>query len=150
MIGTAGERETDEWLAGKFRGLGLSDVHIQPLDLPPQWIPQTWDVAVTSRRRDLHLKSAQPDYYANGLPAGGVELDAVYGGLGSEADFIGKDLNGKAVFIYNMQGVPTSEAAARADEKGAAVIFEVSMLPGNARYQGYPSGHPRRRLHRGQ
>ena len=33
--------EAEEWLAARFRQLGLSDVRIQPLDLPPQWIPQS-------------------------------------------------------------------------------------------------------------
>ena len=47
IIGTSSDTETNEWLAGKFRALGLSDVRIQPLDLPPQWIPQSWDVTMT-------------------------------------------------------------------------------------------------------
>src|SRR5215471_12830503 len=38
IIGTTSDRETEEWLAAKFRTLGLSDVRIQPLDLPPQWM----------------------------------------------------------------------------------------------------------------
>ena len=140
IIGTSSDRETEEWLAGKFRTLGLSDVRIQHLDLPPQWIPQNWDVAMTSGGATIHLDSAQPDYYADPLPQGGVELDAVYAGLGTEADFAGKDVRGKAVFVYSMLGVTDMRAVKRADEKGAAVIFEVSMLPGNMRYQAYPSG----------
>ena len=37
-----------------------------------------------------------------------------------------------------MQGAPTEGAVRLADEKGAAAVFEVNMLPGNARYQSYP------------
>ena len=139
IIGTPGDTETNEWLAGKFRTLGLSDVRIQPLDLPPQWIPQSWDVTMTGGGKTVKLGSAQPAYYANGLAKGGVELDAVYAGLGTEADFAGKDVRGKAVFIYAMQGLRDEGGVKRADEKGAAVVFEVSMLPGNMHYLAYPS-----------
>src|SRR4029077_21272860 len=83
---------------------------------------------------------AQPAYDANALPAGGVELDAVYVGLGTEADFLGKDVKGKAVFTYGMQALRSEGAVRRADANGATVIFDVSMLPGNMRYQAYPSG----------
>ena len=37
-------------------------------------------------------------------------------------------------------GCRITAAVKRADDKGAAVILEVSMLPGNMRYQAYPSG----------
>jgi hypothetical protein len=36
-------------------------------------------------------------------------------------------------------GTDWTGLAKRADTKGAAAIFEVDMLPGNMRYQGYPS-----------
>jgi hypothetical protein len=140
IIGTESDTATNEWLAGKFRALGLSDVRLQPLDLPPQWMPQNWDVALTSGGRTIHLDSAQPDYDANPLPAGGLDLDAVYAGLGTEADFAGKDVRGKAVFVYSQLGGPEEGAVKRAAAKGAAVVLEVSMLPGNMRYQAYPSG----------
>jgi hypothetical protein len=139
IIGAESDTETNEWLAGKFRDIGLSDVRIQPLDLPPQWMPQSWDVALTQDGRTIHLDSAQPDYDANPLPAGGVDLDAVYAGLGTEADFAGKDVKGKAVFVYSQLGAPEMGAVKRAVAHGAAVVLEVSMLPGNMRYQAYPS-----------
>ena len=33
IIGSSADAEDAEWLAGKMKALGLSDVHIQPLDL---------------------------------------------------------------------------------------------------------------------
>ena len=53
--------------------------------------------------------------------------------------FAGRDVKGKAVFIFSMLGAPNEGAVRRADEKGAAAVFEVNMLPGNARYQAYPA-----------
>jgi hypothetical protein len=137
IMGTSSDVETNDWIAAKFKALGLSDVRIQPLALPPQWFPQTWDVTMTAGGRTIHLDSAMPDYLANALPP--AELDAVYVGLGTEADFAGRDVRGKAVFVYSMLGVQEQDAVRRADQKGAAAIFEVSMLPGNMRYIGYPS-----------
>jgi hypothetical protein len=147
IIGTSSDAETSDWLAKKFRALGLADVRIQSLDLPPQWMPQAWKAEMSVAGKTITLDSAQPAYGANGLPPGGAELGAVYAGLGTEADFMGKDVRGKAVFIYDMLGlpegstisVPTTRAVLRAAEKGAAVIFHVSMLPGNMRFEDYPS-----------
>ena len=42
--------------------------------------------------------------------------------------------------MFNQTGLKNEGAVRRADAKGAAVIFEVNMLPGNMRYQAYPSG----------
>ena len=59
--------------------------------------------------------------------------------MGSAADLVGKDLKGKAVFTYTMLGTHSEDAVKRADENGAVTIIEVDMLPGNMRYQAYPS-----------
>jgi hypothetical protein len=139
IIGSSADAENAEWLAAKFKSAGLSDVRIQPLDLPPQWFPQRWDVTVTGGGKTIPLESAQPDYRAVALPASGIDVEAVYGGLGSAADLAGKDVQGKAVFTYTMLGMHAEDAVKRADEKGASVIFEVDMTPGNMRYQAYPS-----------
>jgi hypothetical protein len=140
IIGSSADRASAEWLAAKFKAAGLSDVRIQPLDLEPQWMPQQWEAVVTGANKTVRLETAQPDYGAAALPAGGVDLEAVYVGLGSEADFAGRNVAGKAVFVFNQTGLKNEGAVRRADAKGAAVIFEVDMLPGNMRYQAYPSG----------
>jgi hypothetical protein len=143
IIGTSSDAESAEWLDRRFKEIGLSDVRIQSLDLGPQWMAQTWEVAVTSGGKTIQLDSAQPNYAALPTPAGGLDLDAVYVGLGTEADYAGKDVKGKAVFYYTQVGLQLGTdwtgLAKRADTKGAAAIFEVDMLPGNMRYQGYPS-----------
>ena len=140
ITGTSSDAESAQWLAAKFKAAGLSDVRIQPLDLEPQWMPQTWDVALTGSGKTIRIESAQPFYGANALPAGGIDVEAVYAGLGSEADFAGKNVTGKAVFVFNQTGLRDEGAVRRADAKGAVVVFEVDMLPGNMRYQAYPSG----------
>jgi Peptidase family M28 len=139
IIGSSADAESAEWLANKFKSFGMTDVRIQPLDLSPQWFPQQWQVTVTGGGKTMSLDSAQPDYRAVALPPGGIDVEAVYGGMGSAADLVGKDLKGTAVFTYTMLGAHSEDAVKRADDKGAAAIFEVDMLPGNMRYQAYPS-----------
>ena len=140
ITGTSSDHESAEWLAAKFKAAGLSDVRIQPLDLEPQWMPQTWDVVVTGGGKTVRLETAQPFYGANALPAGGVDVEAVYAGLGARPTSPARTCRGKAVFVFNQTGLKNEGAVRRADAKGAAVIFEVDMLPGNMRYQAYPSG----------
>ncbi len=139
IIGSSADAESAEWLANTFKSVGLTDVRIQPLDLGPQWFPQQWDVTVSGGGKTIALDSAQPDYRAAALPPGGIDVEAVYGGLGSDADLMGKDVKGKAVFTYTMLGLPNEMAVRRADERGAVAIFETDLQPGNMRYQAYPS-----------
>lgn len=140
IIGTSADAQDAEWLAAKFKAAGLENVRIQSVDLAPQWMPQAWEVSIGSGGKTLQLDSAQPDYASNGTAPEGLDLEAVYAGLGSEADFAGKDVRGKAVFTFSELGLKPEGAVKRADAKGAAAIFEVNMLPGNMRYQAYPSG----------
>jgi len=140
IIGTTADAEDVAWMTERFKAAGLTEVRTQTYDLVPQWFPESWSVTITASGRTIRLESAQPDYGAVGTAAGGLDLDAVYVGLGSEADFAGRDVTGKAVLVFTMLGAPNENAVRRADAKGAAAILEVNMLPGNARYQAYPSG----------
>jgi len=147
IIGTQADTDTREWLVDKFNKLGLADVHVQPFDLPPQWMPQSWEIVASGSGKTLNLETAQPAYQTKGTSGEGLDLEAVYAGTGSEADFAGRDVRGKAVFIFSMplpgswRHTATAEGALRrAEAKGAAAIFAVIALPGNIRTQLYPTG----------
>ena len=142
ITGTEGDAESRKWLLDKFQQAGLSNVHEQPLDLPPQWLPQSWSVVAHGGSKTLNLQTAQPAYGSPGTSADGLDLEAVYVGLGSEADFAGRDVRGKAVFLYAFptpnifrHSAAKDGAIKRAEEKGAAAIFVVLTLPGNIRTQ---------------
>jgi hypothetical protein len=146
IIGTSADAETAQWMIGKFNKLGLADVHLQPFDLPPQWMPQSWDVTATGSDQTLQLESAQPAYQTPATPAAGLDLEAAYVGTGSEADYIGRDVRGKAVFVFSMplpgswrHTATAEDALRRAEAKGAAAIFAVIALPGKIRTQLYPT-----------
>src|SRR5215467_1940756 len=101
ISGTEGDTENATWLADKFRKAGLTDVHEQPFDLPPQWLPQSWSISASSGATTIPLGSAQPTYQGVATPLGGLDLEAVDVGFATDADLAGRDLNGKAVFFYS-------------------------------------------------
>jgi hypothetical protein len=147
IIGTSADAETAQWLIDKFKRLALSDVHMQPFDLAPQWIPQLWEITAKAGEKTLRLEAAQPAYQTPATSPEGLDLEAVYAGTGSDADFAGRDVRGKAVFIFSMplpgswRHTATAEGALRrAEAKGAAAIFAIIALPGNIRTQLYPTG----------
>ncbi|HEY7286541.1 MAG TPA: M28 family peptidase [Vicinamibacterales bacterium] len=147
ITGTPAHVETQNMLAAKFRSLGLSDVRLEEYPLPPAWYPTSWQVSVAQAGRTVSLKTAHPVLRCSATPPGGLDLDAVYVGLGTPADFAGRDVRGKAVIIYS---VPTPSAlnhSARTDgamkiaeDKGAAAILIVLGIPGNFATQLWGSG----------
>jgi hypothetical protein len=147
IIGTSADAETAQWMVDKLNKIGLPDVHIQPFDLPPQWMPQSWEITATGGDKTLHLETAQPAYLTVPTPPEGLDLEAAYVGTGSEADYIGRDVRGKAVLVFSMplpsslRHTATAEGAVRrAESKGAAAIISLIALPGNIRTQLYQIG----------
>jgi len=148
IIGTAADAENAEWLMQKFRQIGLSDVHEQPFDLPPQWMPRSWSVVLSAQGRTVSIDTAQPTYQAVGTLPEGLDLEAVYVGMASEADLkLARDVRGKAVFFYSTdtasRHAPIADnAIRRIGERGAAAVFVVQGIPGNERTQFYPVNSP--------
>lgn len=147
IIGSSADEESRNWLLQKFTQIGLSDVHVQSFDMAPQWMPQSWDVSASAGGKTIHLTAAQPAYGTTGTTGNGLDLDAVYVGTGSDADYIGRDVRGKAVVMFSMplpgswRHTATAESAVRrAQDKGAAAIIIAIQLPGNIRTQLYPTG----------
>jgi hypothetical protein len=148
ITGTDADAENAEWLMAKFRQIGLSDVHEQVFELPPQWMPRSWSVVASGTGKTLTLDTAQPTYLSVGTPADGLELEAVYVALASEADIaLSRDVRGKAVFFYSTDtssrhiGI-SDNAIKRLADRGAAAIFVILGIPGNERTQFYPVNSP--------
>lgn len=145
ITGTEADAENAQWLLDKFRKIGLSDVHEQSLDLPPQWMPALWSVTASAGGKTVSLESAQPASASPGTPQTGLDLEAVDVALASEGDLEGRDLRGKAVFFYSAdytsRQAPISDyAIKRIGQRGAAAIFIILGVPGNLRTQFYPVG----------
>jgi len=148
IIGTSADAENAEWLMQRLRQIGLTDVHEQYFDLPPQWMPRAWSVTLSAGGRTVALDTAQPTYQAVATPAGGLDVEAVYVGMGSEADLkLARDVRGKAVFFYSTdtasRHAPIADnAVRRIGERGAAAVFIIQGIPGNERTQFYPVNSP--------
>ena len=80
-------------------------------------------------------------------PEGDLDLDTVWVGLGMASDFIGKDVRGKAVFVYSVatpssliQSAAWMGAAERAQQQGAGALIVVLAIPGNLSYVSHLQG----------
>jgi Peptidase family M28 len=140
ITGTQADDETAEWFATKLKQMGIADVHRQALDLPPQSRPVSWNVVLSGNGKTLKLDSAVAGRGAPGTPAGGLDLEAAWVGLGTEADFKGREVRGKAVFIYAMplpgpwaHSATRYDSVRRAEQHGAAAVFLSIAIPGNYR-----------------
>ena len=141
LVGTSGDEESIQWFLDKYKQLGLTDVHAQVLDLAPKWFRQSWEVSVTAGGKTMSLASARPGYRGPPTPPAGLDLEVVNAGAGSEADFGGRDVRGKAALIFSVFGVgPAKGALERAEAKGAAAILNVNGIPGNLQLE-YTSGN---------
>jgi hypothetical protein len=100
IAGTSGDVEDVQWLLKKYQQIGLTDTHSQTVALfLPQWAPESWDVTATAGGKTMKLTSAQPPYGAASTDGKVLDLPAAYVGLGSDADFAGRDVRGKAVLF---------------------------------------------------
>jgi hypothetical protein len=143
IIGTEADQQNAEWMLDKMRKAGLSDVHQQMFDLPPQWMPQSWSVVASSDGQTINLATAQPTHRSPGTDATGLDLEAVDVGMATPGDLANRDLRGKAVFFYSndffsRHATANNGAWKRLADMGAAAIFITLNIPGNARTQFYP------------
>ena len=122
--GTAADLENAEWVAARFKAIGL-DVRTQPFDLPEQWMPQSWDVTATSGSRTARLTTAQPGSRTPGTQ-GALNLEVAYVGLGTAADFAGRDVRGKAALVVDdfvISAGTLVDVVEKLIERGAAAVY---------------------------
>ncbi len=147
-IGTTGHKETQDWVEEYFRVNGLEDVHRQSFDVGPQWKPESWEIGFRAGGRSFELDSARPAEDAEATPPGGLTFDLVWVATGSDADYIGRDVRGKAVLILDIprpgtlrHSIRTEASIARAFEKGAGAVGIVYGISDNfAVWQRIPDG----------
>jgi hypothetical protein len=132
--------ETAHWFAAQLRKVGVTDVHEQPLDLPEQRDVRSWSTSISANGQTIPLDSSVAARGAPGTNGAELDVEAAWVGLGSEADYAGRDVKGKAVFIHSMplpgprqQTYTRFDAARRAEERGAAAVFVIIATPGNMR-----------------
>ncbi|MCB1672148.1 MAG: M28 family peptidase [Gammaproteobacteria bacterium] len=146
LPGTSADREGMAYMTERFEQLGLS-VERFPYRLPMDWRPQDWQASFTSEDgMTVALPTAFPVAGTRETGPEGLAAEAVWVGVGSAADFSGRDVAGKAVVIYSVF-VPGGRshsasdrsglfnANTRAVERGAAMVINVMGVPGNGQFQ---------------
>ena len=99
-----------------------------------------WEVSAESGGAARKLESATPPYGAMATDGKVVDLPVVYVGLGSDADYAGRDVKGKAVLMIREQfdySIGPADVVKRAVGKGAAAIFSTDLRGGNAKALAY-------------
>jgi hypothetical protein len=142
--GTPYDRMMQDWVTGRFKALGMQDIRRQEIAMKPLWFPTAWAAEFTAGGKTVALKSAFP--ITESPPTKGrVSAPVVWVGLGTAADFRGRDVAGKAVMIYSIatpggrdHTADWSGAVKRADEAGAAIIMVEMGFPGDS--QSEPEG----------
>lgn len=142
--------ETQAWVTEKMRAIPGLQIETKSFRMPVQHIPQSFGVTVSGKGEAITLSSAFPLIkFADYMPApqGNEEMESVWVGLGMESDFLGKDVRGKAVFIYSMptpsslvQSAAWMDAALRAQKAGAKAIIVDLAIPGNMKYVSHLVG----------
>ncbi len=137
IAGTEYEILTADWTERHFRRLGMEAVHRVDFDLRPQWFPVDWSLTASGGGQQLTFTSANPATGSPSFPEG-IEAEAVWVGLGTAADFAGRDVTGKAVIIQTIlapgqmgNSASWEGATIRAEEAGAALIVGIWGYGGN-------------------
>jgi hypothetical protein len=144
--GTTADKEGMGYMTKAFESLGLKVEHF-PYTLPEDWRPTEWAVSSkASGGTTINLTTAFPVSGTKATGPAGLTADAVWVGIGSGADFIGRDVKGKAVVIYStfVPGGRSHSASDRAGlfnsntravQMGAAMVINVMGVPGNGQFQ---------------
>jgi len=143
-VGTWGHEQTQAWVERYFRQYGLQDVRRQSFDLNPQWQASSYSIDFTGNGQPFALESARPPEDMASTPPTGLEFELVWVGQGSDADYLGRDVRGKAVVVQDIplpgdirHTLAIEGVLQRAEAKGAAAVGIVYGISDNfAAWQG--------------
>jgi hypothetical protein len=146
LPGTTADREGMAYMTREFEQLGLA-VERFPYVVPEDWRPTDFAASYkTADGKTIDLATAFPVADTRPTSPQGVTAEAVWVGIGAGADFIGRDVKGKAVIIYStfVPGGRSHSASDRAGlfnantravKLGAALVVNVMAVPGNGQFQ---------------
>jgi len=152
ITGTKYDKMTTEFMAAEYEKLGLT-IRRQPYTVAEMWYPTGWEGSYTAGSKTGKMQTLFPIDGTVGTGGKTITAEAVWVGIGSNADLVGRDLKGKAVIIYSIfvPGGRSHSASDRAGlfnsdtlatKAGAAMIINVMAVPGNGVFnpEGAPSG----------
>ncbi len=131
ISGTKYEAMTGDLIEAQYRSLGMADIHRKEFNLPPTWFPIDWSLVADGAGKAQTFKTLLPALHSVPI-AGELDVDAVWVGLGTAADFAGRDVRGKAAVIHTMlapgemgQSAVLEGSIRRAVEAGASAIIGI-------------------------
>ena len=149
IAGTSGDAEDAQWMLTQYQRIGLAETRIQPVAFfHPQWEAQSWEVDDHGRRQgrvaDVGAAGVRDavDRWQGPGPGGRLR------GLGSEADFAGRDVRGKAVVVFKDGGRGSDDGVApRPGPGGGGRLqrghpgrqLQLPVLPGEYDHSDLPS-----------
>ena len=148
-LGTESHVKAQEWAENYFHQLGLTDVNRKTFRLEPVWQINHWEISFHSDAGEFKLVSARPPEKTESTPIGGSEYELVWLGTGTEADYLGRDVTGKAVLIQDIprpgtlrHSIRTEDALERAYAHGAAAVGIVYGISDNFAVLQRTGGRP--------
>lgn len=146
LPGTPEDKKTMQYIENKLLNLGFS-IDKKKVFIKKEWRPSDWSMSYKFKGDSYEISSAFPTGENIKHLDSRIKTELVWVGLGSEADFIGKDIKGKAVVIYSffVPGGRSHSASSRANlffanklasQKGAALIINIMGVPGNGVFAG--------------
>ena len=144
ITGTKFDKMTTELLAEEYQKLGLT-IRREPFTIKKLWYPTHWEAGYSAGGKTGKLLTTFPINETKATPAAGITAEAVWVGIGSAADLVGRDLKGKAVIVYSIfvPGGRSHSAGDRAGlfnantlaaKAGAAFVIDVMAVPGNGQF----------------
>ncbi|MDP6414534.1 MAG: hypothetical protein QGG54_05830 [Gammaproteobacteria bacterium] len=142
-LGTEAHALSQDWAETYFRQLGLEEISRSNFNLEPVWRMSSWDIGFTAGEEEFTLVSARPPEKATSTPAGGLEFELVWLGTGTEADYLQRDVTGKAVLIQDIprpgtlrHSIRTEDAVERAyatvqRRSASSTVFPITSQYGN-------------------
>ncbi|MFC1660180.1 M28 family peptidase [Gemmatimonadota bacterium] len=114
---------------------GLSDVRVDYFPSRDAWVPEVGDLwLVEPVQKKLASLTMVPAALAAGSASGNVEAEVIYVGAGREADYAGKDVEGKIVLGNASVGQVFSSAVGRHGAAGALGTGSAGVSRDNAGY----------------
>jgi len=127
-VGTDGHIWTQDWVERYFEQDGLENVRRQSFDLRPVDSESLGD-QLRAERSVVYARIGETASGRASTPQHGRDFELVWVRLGSDADYLGRDVSGKAVLILDLprpgtlrHSIRTEGAVERAYANGAAAV----------------------------
>lgn len=137
-LGTLAHEIAQVWAEAYFAQFGLENIQRRVSALDPVWVVDSWDIRFSSELEEFRLASARPPEKAASTPGEGLAFELVWLGTGTDADYLGRDVTGKAVLIQDIprpgtlrHSIATEDAVERAYAHGAAAVGIVYGISDN-------------------